>query len=197
MRKSVRRTTTFLSVSPLAAPQTHLNSATAARQCATSSSIAKTGIPASPAKSTHRSKIRSLRSTNHGLVDPFRRSPTARNRSPIESISKADNCIDKLIVVIYAKTAISVTATALALELVSRPHPCKRTRSPQSSSFCQQAPCRRALGRSKNNPGMDPRHPSTPPLSTDRQAQVVVGGHPQNDHRQVFKRRQAQHGRPP
>jgi hypothetical protein len=80
---------------------------------------------------------------------------------PIKSIRRADNYIDDLVVVVYANSTTSVAATASAFELVRR---------------------------RQNNPGMNSRHPSTPPISAGRQAQAVVGTHPQNGHLQVFER---------
>jgi hypothetical protein len=103
-----------------------------------------------------------------------------------EDDGQADNYFDDLIVVILDNPdniSRGNAKAALSLEFISRP---------PTRGLSAATPYWRALRRSKNNHGMDPPHPSTHPVSTDRQVQGMIGRQPQNDHRQVLERRQIQ-----
>jgi hypothetical protein len=111
---------------------------------------------------------------------------------PIESIGKADNYIDDLIVIILDDSdniSRGNAAAALALELVGRPpHAHEPVLRGHLASFSKLL----AEGRLEEvRTILDPRHALTPSVSTDRQVRRMVDRHPQNDHQQVFERRQA------
>jgi hypothetical protein len=121
-----------------------------------------------PIKTEEPSLVASLRKRNQRPLVTHKRSigspPAFRRRHvPTESIGKADNFIDDLIVIILGvpgNISRSNAAAALALELVSRPPSAARarTRFPWPSGFFQQTNYRMAPGWSKNNPGMDSRY---------------------------------------